>query len=303
MPHLPPDNHPALIYLDTLTTEISRQAMRKALNEMAEMLGYPDMLAVDWSQLSFEDVFRLREKLVETYEPSTVNRHLTPLRSVLKQAYLLGQMSAEDYKRVSQINNVEDEPVSPGREPSQEEIAAIMAACDNGTLIGKRDAAVIALMYVAGLRPTELSGLKLGDYKDRKLVIRGKYNMQRTLYIEGGALEALEDWLAVRGRIAGPLFPAFTSTDSFHLGRKMKSQTLSHILTARGESAGVEGITPSDLRQSFIKHLLEVGIDIVSVGELAGIKDIRAIARYVPRMEGARKKAAKALKVPYKRRT
>jgi integrase len=48
------------------------------------------------------------------------------------------------------------ESKSTDRELSKGEIAAIMEACDTGTRIGKRDADVIALMYAAALRPTEL---------------------------------------------------------------------------------------------------------------------------------------------------
>jgi hypothetical protein len=48
------------------------------------------------------------------------------------------------------------------------------------------------------------------EYKARNLFIRGKYNMQRTLQIEDGALEVLQDWLSVRGKISSPLSLAFT---------------------------------------------------------------------------------------------
>lgn len=303
MAETPPPKNAAVMYLGSLTNKSSEWSARRALNKMAEMLGYPDLMAVDWSQLRFHDLAILREKLIEIYKPQTVNRFIMTLRGVLKYAYLLGQMAEEDYQHTVQQKYVEVRPKSSGRELSQDEIAAILTACDTGTQVGRRDAAVIALMYAAGLRPTELVGLNLSDYKDKKLIIRGKYNMQRTLYIEGGALKALQDWLSVRGKISGPLFPAFTSSNSFHLGRKMTSQALSLMLTTRAESAGIGQISPNDLRQSFIFHLLNKEVDIVTVAELAGIKDIRTIASYIQSREEKKRKAAKLLKVPYKKRT
>ena len=62
-------------------------------------------------------------------------------------------------------------------------------------------------------------------------------------------------------------------------------------------------LPPNDLRESFISHLLNTGVDIVTVGELAGIKDIRTIARYIQRGDDAKRKAAKLLRVPYEKRS
>ena len=108
------------------------------------MLGYPDMTAVDWSQLRFHDTVLLREKLIKQYTPATVNKYLWILRSVLKYAYSLGQMSAEDYRGAIQVQDLDlRAPMSTGRELTQEEIAVLMAACDTGTPIEMRDAAVI----------------------------------------------------------------------------------------------------------------------------------------------------------------
>jgi len=81
----------------------------------------------------------------------------------------------------------------------------------------------------------------------------------------------------------------------------MTSQALSIMLITRAKSAGLEGLTPNDLRQSFINHLLDAGVDIVTVAEMSGIKDIRTLARYIQSGDEAKRKAARVLKVPYKK--
>ena len=54
---------------------------------------------------------------------------------------------------------------------------------------GVRDAAMLALLYVGGLRRTELASLRLSDYdpEERTVRIRGKGNKERQVYAEGGA--------------------------------------------------------------------------------------------------------------------
>jgi site-specific recombinase XerD len=54
---------------------------------------------------------------------------------------------------------------------------------------GVRDAAMLALLYVGGLRRTELASLRLSDYdpEERAVRIRGKGNKERQVYAEGGA--------------------------------------------------------------------------------------------------------------------
>ena len=49
-------------------------------------------------------------------------------------------------------------------------------------------------------------------------------------------------------------------------------------------------------------HLLKAEVDVITIAKMAGIKDIRAIARYDRRGEEAKQKAARLLRVPYKPR-
>jgi integrase len=84
-----------------------------------------------------------------------------------------------------------------------------MNACQaDATAAGTRDAAIIGLLYAAGLRRDELVRLGMSDFDPETgmLMIRGKRNKQRSAYITNGAADALKDWIAIRGFKAGALF-------------------------------------------------------------------------------------------------
>jgi len=273
------DQHPAVVYLDSLLTDDARRRVARDLNNMAEILGYSDMLAVDWSRLRYKDTSILRIKLLEMYKPSACKNNLVALRGVLKYAYLLGQMTAEDYREASRVKEIGLERITSDREPSYKEISELMNTCNNGTNTGIRDASIIALLYSNGVRPTEIVSLDISDYNEGELIIRIGQSEPRIIYVVDGALEALQDWLAVRGNKPGPLFLAIESGDAFRSEEPMTSQNISEIMRRRAEEAGIRHITPNELRKSFITRLLDAEMDIVMVGKIAGIKDYRTLER------------------------
>jgi integrase len=110
--------------------------------------------------------------------------------------------SAEDYQRAIQLKPVTGETLPAGRELSAGEILALMTACQNDeSPAGTRDAAIIALLYAAGLRREEVVSLSLGSYdrESGELVVMGKRNKQRKVYLNNGSLDAMNDWLDIRG--------------------------------------------------------------------------------------------------------
>jgi site-specific recombinase XerD len=103
---------------------------------------------------------------MEQYSPATVNRMLCALRRVLKEAQRLGLISADDYATAVDLKRVQGDSPLRGRLLKPSEIAALLSDCKNDqTLIGKRDAALIAILSGSGLRRSELMDL-LKDFAD-----------------------------------------------------------------------------------------------------------------------------------------
>ncbi len=91
------------------------------------------------------------------------------------------------------------------------ELAALLDACAaDPTPAGRRDAALLALLYAGGLRRDELASLTLADYErgQARLRVIGKGNKERFVPLATGAVAALEAWLVVRGTGPGGLWGA-----------------------------------------------------------------------------------------------
>jgi len=322
-----PENNPAIVYLSSLT-RTGRASQIQALNKVAELMGVEQVTrkveranskdpenptwrdenityqAIPWEKLEYQHIQAIRSKLLETASPATANRYLTALRRVLKEAWRLGYISAEEYQRAADVPSVKGERIPAGRELTRAEIRALMNDCisDKKQNTGTRDAAIIALMYAGGLRRDEVIGANNYDPTTGKLVIIGKRNKQRTVYINNGAADALEDWLDLRGDGPGPIFLAINKGDKIRPGKQLSPQAIYGMLAKRAENAKVRDFSPHDLRRTFISDLLDAGVDITTVSKMAGHASVNTTARYDRRPEETKRKAAELLHVPYKRR-
>jgi hypothetical protein len=99
---LPADCHPAQAYLARLSAS-SRRSTTVALHSLAGLLtdGEATAFTLNWAALRSQHVAALRTRLAERYTVATANKMLAAFGGVLLEAYLLGQLSAEDYRGVT----------------------------------------------------------------------------------------------------------------------------------------------------------------------------------------------------------
>lgn len=168
---------------------------------------------------------------------------------------------------------------------------------------GVRDASIIALLYACGLRRAKLSSLDVESYDPNTgaIVVCGKGNRQRGVFVDNGAKDALDDWLLVLGESSGPLFAPITRGDRVLQGRRLSNQSVYDTLKRRARQTNVRDIRCHDLRRSFISDLLDAGGDISVAAKLAG-HSLEVAARYDRRGDQAKRKAVALLHVPYRRR-
>jgi integrase/recombinase XerC len=139
--------------------------------------------------------------------------------------------------------------------------------------LGLRDRAILEILYSAGLRVSELTGLNLVDIDlDAGMAtIRGKGKKERLAFLGPAAMKALKQWLPARHAMLGE---RMKKTDAVFLnknGTRLTSRSVGRLLEKYLAMAGLDPRTsPHTLRHSFATHLLDHGADIRSVQELLG---------------------------------
>ena len=155
----------------------------------------------------------------------------------------------------------------------------LIAAPDVSTDEGVRDRAMIELMYAAGLRVSELVGLKHADVNlDAGLVsCHGKGSKERRVPIGKSAIRSLQQYLAVRSRRGQARVPQLFLKS---LGGPLSRQFIWAMLKRYARQAELPDISPHTLRHSFATHLLQRGADSRSVQALLGHSDISTTQIY-----------------------
>jgi len=211
-------------------------------------------------------------------------------------------MSSEDQRRASTIQPIRGHRLPKGRMLSGDELGRLFHVCAaDHHPAGRRDAAMLAVLYGTGPRRSELVNLDLADYDPtmEALTVRaGKGNKDRLLLLNPVCTQAVRQWLTVRGPEAGPLFGPLSKRGCL-VGRRLSDKAVTWILSVRASQAGVAAFSPHDLRRTFISSLLDASVDLVTVADMAGHSNISTTAKYDRRGETAKRKAAALLTVPF----
>src|SRR3984893_14315135 len=152
---------------------------------------------------------------------------------------------------------------------------------DDGLLL-RRDRALLELLYAAGLRVSELTGLNLVDLeqKERILRVRGKGNKERIVPYGTKAQDALDKYWPLREQLllqtAGSRASHRTAphTDAVFLnysGRRLTQRSVGRIVKKYVRLVNINwDLHPHSLRHAFATHLLADGADLRAIQELLG---------------------------------
>jgi site-specific recombinase XerD len=301
---------PARVYVAGLSGE-GRRTMTACLEAIAAWLsdGAADIDTLPWAALRFAHTTAIRAALARAvsegrYAPATANKHLAALRGALKAAWRLGMMETDDYLRAVDLRPVPGTRLPAGRDVEAAELAALLSACRaDDSPAGIRDAAVIALAYLSGLRRAELVSLHLADVEVDPPSVRvvGKGGRQRLVPLSPTVGPALQAWLTLRGDGPGALFCPIGRGGAPRLGRGLTGEAVRQLLRRRALAAGLAAVSPHDLRRSYAGDLLDAGADLPAVQQLLGHASPATTSRYDRRGDRARRAAAERLSLDLSR--
>jgi integrase/recombinase XerD len=153
------------------------------------------------------------------------------------------------------------------RVPGRSEVERLLAAVPASDARGRRDRALLELLYATGARVSELLGALVRDLQPelRLLRLKGKGSRERLVPVGRSALRALA---AHHGDRGGP--PPEAPLVASLRGRRLTRDRAFRLLRACAEAAGIGALSPHALRHAFATHLLEGDADVRAVQELLG---------------------------------
>jgi integrase/recombinase XerD len=252
-------------------------AYRNDLNQFVEFVESSDG---EGEQLDRETVVNFMSHLREReYAASTIARRMAAVKSFFH--YLRDQ------------GTIDDDPTHALQSPkvgkytpksiTKEEMERLLQQPKATSAMGKRDRAMLELIYATGLRVTELVSLDVSsvDLDDGQVTCCGRGSRKRVIPASRSSLAAVELYVE-KGRPT--LLRGHAGTDALflnHHGVRITRQGFWLIIKGYADRAGIESpITPHVLRHSFATHRLRDGQDLKSVQELLGHASISTTQIY-----------------------
>jgi integrase/recombinase XerC len=180
---------------------------------------------------------------------------------------------------------------TPGASAATRDVRRNRGIVEEGLLL-RRDRALLELLYAAGLRVSELTGLNLVDIaqKERMLRVRGKGNKERIVPYGAKAQEALDKYWPLREQLllqtAGTRASrrAAPHTEAVFLnysGRRLTQRSVGRIVKKYVRLVNTNwDLHPHSLRHAFATHLLADGADLRAIQELLGHQSLSTTQKY-----------------------
>jgi integrase len=195
--------------LNSLTSPSSQRAYDHAIRDFIDWYCSEPRLAINRTVVT-----RYRINLEQKrYSASTINLRLAAVRRPAYEAADLGLLSPDLAAGIRRVKRAKKHGVRLGNWLTSEQGKRLLAVFDRGTVRGKRDYAMIAVLLGCGLRRTELATVTLEHLQQRgehwvfaDMVVKGRH--VRTIPIPGWVASGLQSWITTANLRSGRIFRA-----------------------------------------------------------------------------------------------
>lgn len=287
----------ALLYINSLTSTVSRREMKLKLNAVAWFFN-SNIDEFEWHELT---PFKVQETLVLLEDKglaySSVNAYLSALKGVAKEAWRNNLMDGDTFAKIKDISNRKGSRLPVGKALNKPQIDELFkhCSCDQSEIRGKRNAAILAIALFMGLRRSEIGSLKISnlDFQNEVIRVVGKGNKEREVPVASKVMQILNDWIKIRNddaerlKIKGDYLFGSLSRDKGSSLRELKGLTgesIRLIIKEISIGAGVDfdgaSPTPHDMRRTAITAWLDEAGDPRVAQKLAGHSQIQTTMVY-----------------------
>ncbi len=245
-------------------------------NDLAQTCAYLERQHIqNWQEVTREQLagYFLEMREHQSYRPTTVARRLAALKTFFRYLCAVGLIETNplEHFEAPRIQKEPPQTLSP------EQVASLFGQIElvRSQPAGKRDFAMLHLLYATGMRVSELVSLDLDDFHaDLATVVcpgrHGRSKRERTLPLSPVAVEAMQLYLNEVRSPAAARHPELTALFLNHHGERLTRQGFWLIIKGYARQAGITEITPHRLRHSFAILMLREGMELRSVQELLG---------------------------------
>lgn len=159
---------------------------------------------------------------------------------------------------------------------SVDEVIYFIETPDTETVLGKRDRAILELLYATGCRVSEIAGMNLDDIdlKHETIRVRGKGRKERFVPFGSKAKDALAAYFEVRGSLLAKASKHQGQRHALLLnyqGTRITTRSIARMIEKYVKQCALaHNISPHSLRHSVATHLLSAGADLRAIQELLG---------------------------------
>ena len=253
------------------------------LNQFREFLEAQDIFP--GGRLDQIDHMVIRSFLSSLYRKktkrSTVSRKVAALRSFFNFLVRRGRIKQSPAEMVQSPRTDKYLPVSL----SVDEVFSLLKVAFEDDPAGRRDRAILELIYSSGVRVGELTGLNLGDIDlDQGVMkVRGKGKKERIVPVGRPAISALSEYLLRRKELIRARTENYLEAPIFvnRRGTRLTERSVARIVEKYIRMSGVnKRVGPHTLRHSFATHLLDAGADLRVIQELLGHESLSTTQKY-----------------------